>query len=101
MAPVSPHTEAGDGPGPLDPADPVRVRRAQVARLVAWGMRVGYALLAVAVVAFVVGWFSGFTTLLTRLVALSMAGCTLTLAPSIVFSYAVRAAEREDRERGR
>jgi hypothetical protein len=82
-------------------ADPVRARRAQVARLVAWGMRVGYALLGLAIVAFVVGAASGFTTLLTRVVAVSMAGCTLTLAPSIVFWYAVRAAEREDREQGR
>jgi hypothetical protein len=38
---------------------------------------------------------------LTRVVSLSMLGCTLTLAPSIVFAYGVRAAEREDREQGR
>lgn len=81
--------------------DPVRARRAQVARLVALGMRTGYALLAVAVVAFLVGAIGDFTPLLTQVVAWSMAGCTLTLAPSIVFAYAVRAAEREDREAGR
>lgn len=87
--------------GAVSELDPVRARRAQVARWVAWGMRVGYGLLAVAVVAFVVGAVGSFTTLLTRVVAVSMAGCTLTLAPSIVLSYAVRAAEREDREQGR
>jgi hypothetical protein len=81
--------------------DPVRARRAQVARLVAWGMRLGYAFLGLAIVAFAVGAVGGFTTLLTRVVAVSMAVCTVTLAPSIVFSYAVRAAEREDREQGR
>ena len=81
--------------------DPVRAKRAQVARLVGWGMRTGYLLLGVAIAAFVVGAAGRFTPLLTRLVALSMLGCTLTLAPSIVFSYAVRAAEREDREQGR
>jgi hypothetical protein len=81
--------------------DPVRARRAQVARVVAWGMRAGYLLLAVAVAAFAVGAAGEFTPLLTRVVALSMLGCTLTLAPAIVFSYAVRAAEREDREQGR
>ncbi len=81
--------------------DPVRQRRARVARWVAIGMRTGYALLALAVVVFVIGAVGDFTPLLTQIVAWSMAGCTLTLAPSIVFSYAVRAAEREDREAGR
>jgi hypothetical protein len=80
--------------------DPVRARRAQVAQLVAWGMRVGYGLLVLACVVFVVGAVGHFTPLLTRVVTVAMAGCTLTLAPSIVFGYAVRAAEREDRERG-
>lgn len=87
--------------GAVSSVDPVRARRAQVARLVSLGMRVGYGLLLVAIVAFVVGAVGEFTTLITRIVALSMAGCTVTLAPSIVFSYAVRAAEREDREQGR
>lgn len=81
--------------------DPVRARRAKVARLVTWGMRAGYAFLAVAVVAFAAGAIGHFTTVLTRVVAFSMLGCTLTLAPSIVFWYAVRAAEREDAEQGR
>jgi hypothetical protein len=87
--------------GPPGPADPVLAKRERIARLVAWGMRVGYLLLAVAVVAFVVGWFRGFSGVTTRIVAFSMLGCTLTLAPSIVFAYGVRAAEREDREQGR
>ena len=87
--------------GAVSSVDPVRARRAQVARLVSIGMRVGYGLLLVAIVAFVVGAVGEFTVLITRIVALSMAGCTLTLAPAIVFSYAVRAAEREDREQGR
>jgi hypothetical protein len=64
-------------------------------------MRVGYGLLALACVAFVVGAVGDFTPLLARVVTLAMAGCTVTLAPSIVFAYAVRAAEREDRERGK
>ncbi|HEV7888934.1 MAG TPA: hypothetical protein VGO92_15355 [Acidimicrobiales bacterium] len=85
-----------------DPAlDPVLARRAQVARLVAVGMRAGYALLALAIAVFLWGAVGHFTPRLTLAFGLCMAGCTLTLAPSIVFSYAVRAAEREDREQGR
>ncbi|MDQ1437249.1 MAG: hypothetical protein QOK43_878 [Acidimicrobiaceae bacterium] len=80
--------------------DPVLRRRARVAALVAWGMRAGYGFLAVAVIVFVIGAVGRFTPLLTSVVTLAMAGCTLTLAPSIVFAYAVRAAEREDREQG-
>lgn len=81
--------------------DPVRARRAQVARLVGWGKRVGYGLLLLAIAAFVIGAVGDFTPLLVQVVVVSMAGCTLTLAPAIVFGYAVRAAEREDREAGR
>ncbi len=84
-----------------DNVDPVRARRARIARWVAIGMRTGYALLGVAIAAFVWGAAGDFTPRLTTVVALAMLGCTLTLAPSIVFSYAVRAAEREDREAGR
>jgi hypothetical protein len=81
--------------------DPVLEKRARVARLVKWGMRAGYGFLGLAIAAFVVGAVSGFTTLLTRVVSLAMLGCTITLAPSIVFAYGVRAAEREDRQQGR
>jgi len=81
--------------------DPILERRARVARLVSVGKRLGYGLLLVAIVAFAVGAVGEFTPMLTRVVAFSMAGCTLTLAPAIVFGYAVRAAEREDREAGR
>ncbi|MDQ1446164.1 MAG: hypothetical protein QOI20_2628 [Acidimicrobiaceae bacterium] len=80
--------------------DPVLRQRARVATLVSWGMRAGYGFLAIAVIVFVIGAVGRFTPLLTSVVTLAMAGCTLTLAPSIVFAYAVRAAEREDREQG-
>ncbi len=81
--------------------DPVLARRARVARLVQWGKRIGYGLLLLAIAAFAVGAVGDFTPLLTRVVAVSMPGCTVTLAPAIVFGYAVRAAEREDRQAGR
>jgi hypothetical protein len=89
-----------DSPGPT-PVDPVLVRRAQVARVAALGQRIGYALFAVAVVAFFAGFFAGFTTAVVTLIVATMAVGSVALAPAIVASYAVKAADREDRELGR
>lgn len=81
--------------------DPVLARRARIARLVALGQRVGYGAILVAVVAFAVALAAGPTSLLTAIVAGALGVATVTLAPAIVFGYAVKAAEREDRQAGR
>lgn len=81
--------------------DPVRAKRAQAARLAEVGQRVGYLLLGVAVVAFVVGAVQGFSGVTTAVVTGSLLATTVVLAPAIVLGYAVKAAEREDREQGR
>ena len=63
--------------------------------------RIGYALFGVAVVAFFYGFFGRFTpTIVTIIVATMVVGSVL-LAPAIVASYAVKAAERDDLEHGR
>ncbi|HEX4867908.1 MAG TPA: hypothetical protein VFV32_09805 [Acidimicrobiales bacterium] len=80
--------------------DPVRQRRARIARLVAVGQRVGYALFGIAIVAFVVGFVSGFDGAVGTIVVASIVIGSIVLAPAIVFGYAVKAAERDDRERG-
>ncbi|HEY6531721.1 MAG TPA: hypothetical protein VIY72_05420 [Acidimicrobiales bacterium] len=96
-------TDEPSDPAPNDPApnDPVLVRRALVARLAALGQRIGYALFAVAVVVFFVGFFAGFTTAVVTVIVACLAVGSVALAPAIVASYAVKAAEREDRELGR
>jgi hypothetical protein len=80
--------------------DPVRQRRARIARVVAVGQRLGYGLFGVAVVGFVVGFAVGFSGAWVALVVTSIVVGSLVLAPAIVLGYAVKAAEREDRERG-
>src|SRR3546814_14479005 len=40
--------------------DPIRAKRARIARLVRTGKRIGYSLFGIAVVAFVVGFFTDF-----------------------------------------
>lgn len=79
-------------------SDPVLVRRARIARLVDIGQRVGYALFGVAVVAFFVGWITGYTDGVVTVIVAALVVGSIVLAPSIVFGYAVRAAEREDAE---
>ena len=82
-------------------SDPVLARRAQIARLALVGQRLGYLLYGAAVVLFVVGFIVGFTpAVVTTIVAMMIVGSAL-LAPAIVAGYAVKAAAREDRERGR
>ena len=83
------------------PVDPVRARRAQWARWSAAGKRVGYGLVLLAMVAFVVGLLLDFPAATTTIVVASLLASTVTLAPGIVMGYAVKAAEREDRELGR
>jgi hypothetical protein len=80
--------------------DPVRQQRARAERIARFASRAGYALIAVAVVVFFVALVTDFTATLAAIITVTLiSGCVL-LAPAIVLGYAVRAAEREDRERG-
>lgn len=80
-------------------SDPVLVRRARIAKLVSVGQRLGYGLFLFAIVVFAYARITKPTGLLTGLIAWAMAIGSIVLAPAIVFGYAVKAAEREDRER--
>ena len=83
-----------------DAVDPVRVRRAQVAKWTLLANRVGYLFVAVSIALFVIAFVVGFSSTMASLVIISFViGCVL-LAPSIIIGYAVKAAERDDRERG-
>jgi predicted membrane protein len=77
--------------------DPVLARRRRIARLVALGQRIGYGLFGAAVVLFVVGIVAGFSAALTTAIVAAMVVGSVVLAPAIVFGYAVKAAEREER----
>ena len=62
--------------------------------------RTGYALLATAVVLFFVALIVGFSSTMATLVVAALVAACVLLAPSIVLGYAVKAAERDDRQRG-
>jgi hypothetical protein len=80
--------------------DPVRARRQQVARWTRLANRVGYLLFGIAIVTFVVGFIVSFNAAVSAIVVASMIIGSVLLAPAIVLGYAVKAAERDDRERG-
>lgn len=80
--------------------DPVRERRARIARIVSLGLRLGYGLFLLAMVLFVIGLVVGYTDGLVSVIVFSLVIGSMVLAPAIVFNYAVRAAERDDIEKG-
>ena len=81
--------------------DPVRATRARVAGWVVLGKRTGYALLLLAVVLVVVGLVGDLTTGITTAASICLVAGAVVLGPAIILGYAVNAAERDDRERGR
>lgn len=85
---------------PIDD-DPVRRRRAQVARWTLLANRVGYLVLALAMALFVIAFAVGFSAPLAGMVVACLVVSFVLLAPSIVLGYAVKAAERDDVEHGR
>jgi type III secretory pathway component EscR len=80
--------------------DPVRARRQQVAKWTLLANRVGYLLFALAMALFVMAFALGFTPLMVTFITICLVAGSILLAPAIVLGYAVKAAERDDRERG-
>jgi hypothetical protein len=78
--------------------DPVEQRRARIARGVAIAKRIGYGLLAVAMLAFVAAAIADFPSALLTVTVVALVGACLVLPAPIVLGYGLRAAEREDRE---
>jgi len=81
--------------------DPVRATRARVAGYVNLGKRVGYLLLLAAIVLVVVGLAGTFSAGIAVAAAACLIVGAIVLAPAIILGYAVNAAERDDRSRGR
>ena len=73
-------------------------KRRRIGRLTKAGQRVGYTLYLVATVGFFVGLFTGYASWLVTVIIASLLVGSVVLAPAIVFSYAVKAAYRADRD---
>jgi sugar phosphate permease len=81
-----------------DTDDPVIERRARMSRLAGLGRRAGYSLFALAMVVFFVGLATSFTETLATSIIVALVLGSILLAPAIVVGYAVKAADRADRE---
>jgi hypothetical protein len=100
-APRSSGNQPGNRPPPAgDGGDPVLARRRRLARAAEVAQRAGYALFGLAVVLFLVGFAIGLTGGLVTAIVVALGVGSVLLAPAIVVGYAVKAADREDRERG-
>jgi uncharacterized membrane protein len=86
---------------PVSPTpDPVRARRAQIARWTLLANRIGYLALALAVALFVIAFMVGFSAPMATLVVAMLIVSFVLLVPSIILGYAVKAAERDDLQHG-
>ena len=83
----------------VDPTpDPVDARRARIATWVRIAKGVGYGLLAVAMVSFLIAAATDFPADLLTVTVVSLVAACLILPVPIVLGYGLGAAEREDRE---
>jgi hypothetical protein len=80
--------------------DPVLARRERIARFVSIAKRVGYLALLVAIIAFFIGVIASFPRWTVTVSIAGLAIACIVLPIPIVLGYGVRAAAREDRERG-
>jgi hypothetical protein len=80
--------------------DPVRIRRAKVAKYNLLANRIGYIFWAISMSTFVMAFVLGFKGPLVTVVIATLIIGSILLAPSIIIGYAVKAADRDDRERG-
>ena len=79
--------------------DPILEQRDRVRRIANGAKRVGYVLFLASMVLFFVALATDLPSGLTAAAAVTLiAGC-IVLAPAILLAYAVRGAERDDRER--
>lgn len=82
----------------MNTTDPILEQRAKVSRLVTLGMRVGSALFVLATVLFFWALITRFTSGLATAITVCLITGSVVLAPAMVIKYAVKAADRADRE---
>ena len=78
--------------------DDVAVRRARLRRIASGGQRTGYGLYVGALVLGAIGVRTSYTPALSTLIAVALIVGSMLLAPTIVMSYGIKAAEREERQ---
>lgn len=96
---MNPETPAT--PRASDGTDPVLARRALARRWTKLGKRVGYSAVLISIATFIAAVLTDFPRALVVPVIAGLVVFSVTFLPAEILGYAIRAAEREDRERGR
>jgi len=78
--------------------DPVLIKRAKITRQVSFGLKFGYGLYLLATTILIYRTFTDPSRFIDTSIALCLILGSLLLAPAIVFKYAIKAANRADRE---
>jgi hypothetical protein len=81
--------------------DAILATRAKALRLATLGQRIGYLLYGVAIVAFLVGLATDFSSAVATIATIGVIAGSVVLAPAIIAAYSVKAAVRDDLEHGR
>ncbi len=85
----------------LERNDPVLMRRAQFSRWAKIGNRLGYGFYLISILSFVYGAVFDFSNAITIIATICLIVGSFILMPAIIVGYAVKAAEKDDREHGR
>lgn len=79
-------------------SDPILAKRAKISRLTSLSLRAGALLYLLATVLFVTALLTDFTEFLAASITVALLLGSAILAPAMVTHYAVKAANRADRE---
>ena len=82
------------------PNDPILVKRLAISQWAKRASRLGYSFFGISMIAVIWGLIVDFTPNTSRVASTCLiAGCVV-LAPAILVQYSVKAADRDDKERG-
>ncbi len=81
-----------------DDANSLLIRRQQASLMANTGRKIGYSIFFLSLIIFAIGLTVEFNNLVARTLTVLLILGSIVLAPSILLHYAVRGAEREEKE---
>ena len=81
-----------------DDSNSLMLRRQQASLIANTGRKIGYSIFFLSLIIFTIGLTVEFNNLVARTLTVLLIMGSIVLAPSILLHYAVRGAEREERE---
>ena len=79
-------------------SDSLAMRRKQASLIANTGRKIGYSIFFLALIIFAIGFTVEFNNLVAKTLTVLLIVGSIVLAPSILLHYAVRGAEREEKE---